>query len=80
MSDMHGDAGEGMPATERERRSDYADQNGLRIKKAEEEECSGDRKQKQSFSWVPAFLINLFPAYKYSRVGGTEDFGMCNRK
>jgi hypothetical protein len=79
MSDMHGDAGEGMPATERERKSDYADQNGLRIKKAEERKVQ-EAEKKQSFSWVPAFLINLLPAYKYSRVGGTEDFGMCNRK
>jgi hypothetical protein len=56
MSDMHGDAGEGMPATERERRSDYADQNGLRIKKAEEEECSGEQKTKTVF-----FLGSCFP-------------------
>jgi len=80
MSDMHGDAGEGN------RRLSASEGVITRIKtdyesrKQKRRNVQENRKQKQSFSWVPAFLINLFPAYKYSRVSGTEDFGMCNRK
>ena len=69
MSDMHGDAGEGS------RRLSGSEGVITRIKTDYE-----SRKQKRRNVQETENKNSLFPAYKYSRVGGTEDFGMCNRK